>query len=124
VISKSNRGGRRYVPYAFTEHGAIMAATVLNSARAAEMSIFVVRAFVRLRETLARNKSLAARLAELERRMENSEMRIDEIIDAIRALAMPPAKPARQIGFRPDTSAKPKMLGAGKGTTENRKTAK
>ena len=60
VISNSTRGGRRYMPYAFTEHGAIMAASVLNSPRAVEMSIFVVRAFVRLRETLAAHKAVAA----------------------------------------------------------------
>src|ERR1700758_797353 len=55
ATSKPSRGGRRYAPYAFTEHGAIMAATVLNSERAVEMSVFVVRAFVRLRGMLARN---------------------------------------------------------------------
>ena len=55
MISNKSRGGRRYAPYAFTEHGAIMAATVLNSERAVQMSVFVVRAFVRLREMLATN---------------------------------------------------------------------
>src|SRR6266404_5281020 len=57
ATSNQGRGGRRYAPYAFTEHGAIMAATVLNSERAVEMSVFVVRAFVRLREMLAANRS-------------------------------------------------------------------
>jgi ORF6N domain len=56
ATSKSGRGGRRYPPYAFTEHGAIMAATVLNSQCAVEMSVFVVRAFVRMRETLTNNR--------------------------------------------------------------------
>src|ERR1700745_541254 len=56
ATSKETRGGRRYLPYAFTEHGAIMAATVLNSDRAVEMSVFVVRAFVRLRELLSTNQ--------------------------------------------------------------------
>ena len=65
VISNSRRGGRRYAPYAFTEHGAIMAATVLNSPRAVEMSIYVVRAFVQLRELLSSNKELAKRLDQL-----------------------------------------------------------
>jgi len=60
ATSKIGRGGRRSLPYAFTEHGAIMAATVLNSEQAVEMSVFVVRAFVRLREMLAANKELAA----------------------------------------------------------------
>ena len=112
VTSKSSRGGRRYAPYAFAEHGAIMAASVLNSPRAGEMSIFVVRAFLRLRETLATHKALAAKLAELELRLETTDHKIVEIIQAIHALAMPPEKPTRQIGFRPDAISKPKMLKA------------
>jgi len=64
VTSKQGRGGRRYAPYAFTEHGAIMAATVLNSERAVQMSVFVVRAFVRLREMLATNRKLAGKIDE------------------------------------------------------------
>jgi phage regulator Rha-like protein len=100
VISKSSRGGRRYAPYAFTEHGAIMAACVLNSPRAVEMSIFVVRAFLRLREMLATHKLLAAKLAELEQRLETHDHKIVAIIKAIHELAMPPEKPVRQIGFR------------------------
>lgn len=112
VISKIGRGGRRYAPYAFTEHGAIMAASVLNSPRAVEMSIFVVRAFLRLREMLATNKALAAKLAELEQRLETTDLKIMEIIDAIHVLAMPPEKQARQIGFHPDAVSKPKMLEA------------
>lgn len=62
------RGGRRYLPYVFTEHGVIMAATMLNSPRATEMSVFIVRAFVELREVLATHKELAKRLDELESR--------------------------------------------------------
>ena len=112
VTSKSSRGGRRYAPYAFTEHGAIMAATVLNSPRAVEMSIFVVRAFLRLRETLAHHKELATKLAELEQRLEAHDNKIVDIIKAIHVLAMPPEKPVRQIGFRPDAVSKPKMLRA------------
>jgi hypothetical protein len=61
ATSKKSRGGRRYTPYAFTEHGAVMAATVLNSERAVQMSVFVVRAFVRLREMLATNRRLAGK---------------------------------------------------------------
>ena len=112
VISKSSRGGRRYAPYAFTEHGAIMAASVLNSPRAVEMSIYVVRAFLRLRGALATHKELAAKLAELEQRLETHDHKIVEIIKAIHVLAMPPEKPARQIGFRPNAASKPKMLKA------------
>ena len=112
MTSKSSRGGRRYAPYAFTEHGAIMAASVLNSPCAVEMSIYVVRAFLRLRETLATNKALTAKLAELEQRLEKHDHEIVEIVKAIHVLAMPPEKPARQIGFRPDAVSKPKMLEA------------
>ena len=99
VISEEGRGGRRYLPYAFTEHGAIMAATVLNSPRAVHMSIFVVRAFVRLRELLATHKALAAKLAELEQRMETQDKNLDEIIRAIRVLTSPPMGRSRRIGF-------------------------
>ena len=112
VTSKSSRGGSRYAPYAFSEHGAIMAASVLNSPRAVEMIIFVVRAFLRLREALSSHKALAAKLAELELRLETTDHKIVEIIQAIHALAMPPEKPTRQIGFRPDAISKPKMLKA------------
>ena len=110
VTSTSSRGGRRHLPYAFTEHGAIMAASVLNSPPAEEMSVFVVRAFVRLRETLASHKALAAKFAELEQRLETHDKAIGEIIDAIRALMTPPEKPTRRIGFHPDAVCKVKML--------------
>jgi hypothetical protein len=121
VISKNSRGGRRYAPYAFTEHGAIMAASVLNSPRAVEMSIFVVRAFLQLREALAGHKALAAKLSELEQRLETHDKAIVEIINAIHVLARPPEKPIRQIGFRPDAPSKQKMLGVGKGLRESRR---
>jgi hypothetical protein len=110
VTTSSSHGGRRTLPYAFTEHGAIMAASVLNSPRAIEMSVFVVRAFVRLRDALASHKALAAKFAELEQRLETHDKAIGEIIDAIRALVTPPERPARKIGFRPDAISKPKML--------------
>lgn len=93
------RGGRRYRPYAFTEHGAIMAATVLNSKRAVEMSIYVVRAFVRMREALATNQKIVAKLKELEQRVGNHDADIQEIVDAIREMTKPPSAPGRKIGF-------------------------
>ena len=65
-FATSSWGGRRYAPFAFTEHGALMAATVLNSSRAVEVSLYVVRAFVRLREAIAQHRDLAKRLADLE----------------------------------------------------------
>lgn len=112
VTTNSRRGGRRTIPYAFTEHGAIMAAGILNSPRAIEMSIFVVRAFLRLRETLASHKALASKFAELEQRLETHDKAIGEIIDAIRALMAPPEKPVRQIGFQFNSSSKSRILAA------------
>ena len=89
-------------PYAFTEHGAIMAATVLNSPRAARVSVFVVRAFVQLREMLSSNKELARKLNELERKLTTHDHAITELIEAIRQLMTPPEpKKKRPIGFAP-----------------------
>lgn len=93
------RGGRRYLPYAFTEHGAIMAATILNSQRATEVSVYVVRAFVRMREVLATHKELAKQLAALERRIDSQDQTIVEIVRAIRELMTPPEPTKRPIGF-------------------------
>jgi phage regulator Rha-like protein len=101
ATSSSNYGGRRYLPQAFTEHGAIMAATVLNSKRAVEMSIFVVRAFVRMREVLALNQQVAAKLADLERRLEDHDVDIQELAGAIRELMAPAQPNRRRIGFEP-----------------------
>ena len=107
ATSNGTRGGLRYLPSAFTEHGAIMAASVLNTPRAVEMSVFVVRAFVRLRTFLTAHKELAEKLAELERRLSSHDEQIVAIIDAIKRLMAPPARPdtpapsdKRRIGFR------------------------
>jgi phage regulator Rha-like protein len=100
ATSNKSRGGRRYPPYAFTEHGAIMAATVLNSKRAVQMSVFVVRAFVRLREMLATNRRLAGKINELENRLDTHDFAIQDLIDAIKKL-MSPKEPSRiRIGFQ------------------------
>ena len=97
------RGGRRYLPHVFTEHGAIMAATILNTPQATEVSVFVVRAFVRLREMVAANKELSKKLDELERRVSHHDEAITSIVKAIRELAIPPEpKPKRRIGFVSD----------------------
>jgi hypothetical protein len=95
VISKG-RGGRRYLPYAFSEHGAIMAASVLNSKTAVETSVQVVRAFVRLRQMLASNKELAHKPIELERRYDTQ---FKVVFDAIRELMTTPEPKRKQIGF-------------------------
>jgi phage regulator Rha-like protein len=100
ATSNKSRGGRRYTPYAFTEHGAIMAATVLNSKRAVQMSVFVVRAFVRLREMLATNRRLAGKIDELENRLDTHDSTIQDLIEAIKEL-MTPQEPSRvRIGFQ------------------------
>jgi ORF6N domain len=97
---------RKYLPYAFTEHGAIMAATILNSPRAIEMSVYVVRAFVRLRELLASNTALARKLDELERKYQHHDDAIKAILSAIRELMNPPPPKRRPIGFTADLSKK------------------
>jgi len=111
ATSKPGRGGRRKLPLAFTEHGAIMAAAVLNSPRAVEVSIYVVRAFVHLREALASNKVLAAKLDALEQKTEllslqhdtfagNTRAQLKQVFDALRQLMAPPEPPKkRPIGF-------------------------
>jgi hypothetical protein len=94
-----NRGANiKYPPLAFTEHGAIMAATVLNSRRAVQMSVFVVRAFLRMREWVAGRAELTARLVDLEGRVTGHDRDLKEIVITIRELIE--ARPPRRIGFR------------------------
>ncbi len=100
VTSKEGSGGRRYLPYAFTEHGAIMAATVLNSKRAVQMSVFVVRAFVRLREMLATNRRLSAKVHELENHLDTHDSVILDLIGAIKELTAPKVPRRRRVGFQ------------------------
>lgn len=104
---KPGRGQhRKYLPHAFTEHGAIMATMVLNSPHAVEMSVYVVRAFVQLREMLSSNRELARRFAQLETRLEKRltehDQQIAAILSAIRELMNPPAPRRRPIGFTAD----------------------
>ncbi|MCC7184169.1 MAG: ORF6N domain-containing protein [Rhodocyclaceae bacterium] len=97
---KMGRGQhRKYLPHAFTEHGAIMAATILNSPRATEVSVYVVRAFVRLRELLASNKELARRLDQLEKKLATHDQAIAGLINTIRNLMTAPEPKRRPIGF-------------------------
>jgi ORF6N domain len=100
ATSKTGRGGRRFLPYAFTEHGAIMAATVLNSKQAVRMSVFVVRAFVRLRELLGSNRQLALKIEELEGRLDTNDDSIRQIIRVIRKLTAPKKARRSKIGFQ------------------------
>ena len=102
AASNTGRGGRRYPPYAFTEHGAIMAATVLNSAKAIEMSVFGVRAFIQLREMLSTHKDLAVKLEALERTISTHDQAIAGLINAIRELMRTPDTKSRSIGVTAD----------------------
>jgi hypothetical protein len=99
ATSSRGHGGRRYLPFAFTEHGAVMLASVLNSPVAVEASIQVVRVFIRLREVLATHKELARKLAELERQVETHDENITALFEAIHQLMKPPERPRKQIGF-------------------------
>src|SRR5438093_4677649 len=98
AISRSH-GGRRTLPIAFTEHGAIMLASVLSSDIAIQASVRVVRAFVRLREMVAANAQLAAKLEELERRLDSHDEAIVDLFAVLNRLLEPPEKPKREIGF-------------------------
>ena len=98
-ISKG-RGGRRYFPYAFTEHGAIMAATILNSPRAVQMSVFIVRAFIKMREYLLNRAELERRLADIEKTLTSHDAALRDVYKKIRPLLLPPPEPPqKQIGF-------------------------
>jgi aromatic ring-opening dioxygenase LigB subunit len=98
-FATSSWGGRRKLPLAFTEHGAIMAATVLNSERAVEMTIYVVRAFLELRSLIASNKELERKLNELERKAATHDLAIAQIVKTIRQLVKQPEPKKRPIGF-------------------------
>ena len=87
-------------PCAFTEHGAVMVASVLNSKRAIEVSIYIVRAFVKVREVLGTHRELEQKLTELERRVESHDTHIHSLFDAIRQLMEPPPSKSRRIGFK------------------------
>ena len=119
ISNPGARMGLRRSPHAFTEHGALMAATVLNSERAVEMSVYVVRAFVQLREVLATHKDLAAKLATLERQTQalamkhdtlaqNTRLQLKQVFEAIRELMAPPEPKKRSIGFVVPEDTKPK----------------
>ncbi len=97
VTSKPGRGGRRYLPYVFSEQGVAMLSSVLNSENAIEVNIHIMRAFVKLREMIASHKDLAKRLDDLEKKYDEH---FKIVFDAIRELMRPPEKPKQKIGFR------------------------
>jgi ORF6N domain len=100
IATSSFHGGRRYRPWVFTEHGAIMLASVLNSDVAVQASVRVVRAFVRLREMVAANAQLAVKLEELERRLDSHDKAIVDLFATLKQLLEPPEPPKRrEIGF-------------------------
>ena len=100
-FATSSWGGLRYLPYVFTEQGVAMLSSVLNSEKAVQVNIAIMRAFVKLRQILSMNKELAHKLAELERKIEKHDVDIQAIFEAIRQLmAPPPIKPKPQIGFK------------------------
>jgi len=102
------------LPNAFTEHGAIMAASVLNTERSIQISVFVVRAFVKLREMLSTHKELAHKLAELERKLQNHDESIRSLVVAIRQLMAPPEPepPKKRIGFLVEEPKAPYIIEA------------
>jgi len=108
IATSSSHGGRRYLPWAFSEHGAIMAANVLNSPRAVQMSVFVVRAFLKMRSLLGDKRELAEKLAslekELKKRLDVHEVVIVTILQRVMDIIDPPALPPSakpRIGFQP-----------------------
>lgn len=102
ATSNSGRGGRRYLPYVFTEHGAVMLANVLKSPTAIQASIQVVRAFVRLRQMVIEHSELSRRLDELEAKY---DAHFKVVFAALRKLMQPPATKQRRVGFRVESSA-------------------
>jgi hypothetical protein len=101
-IVTGSHGGRRYLPWAFTEHGALMAANILRSERAVQMSVFVVRAFIRLREHLATNTGVVVRLADIEKRLLRHDQELLDLYLKLQALLEPADPPKRAIGFHAD----------------------
>ncbi len=102
--------GKARLAYAFTEHGAIMAATVLNSERAIEMSVFVVLAFVRMRRAIAGNRNILTKLAELEHRLKSHDSDIQDLMGAIRELMRPEDPTVAASGFEAPSEAGGKAL--------------
>jgi hypothetical protein len=102
IVTSNGRGGRRYSPRVFTEHGALMAATILNSKKAVQMSLYLIRAFIQMRETLLANATILKRLAEIDRRLIEHDSVLREVIERLQPLLdAPPVdeKEKPKIGF-------------------------
>jgi hypothetical protein len=100
AISKTGSGGRRTLPWAFTEHGALQASNILNSPRALAMSVYIIRAFIRLRAELAANSNLEKRLAVIDKTLLTHDTALRDIYQRIQPLLLPPPEPPRKkIGF-------------------------
>ena len=98
----------KYLPYAFTEHGALMAANILNSPRAVSMSVYVIRAFVKMREDVAANAAILRRLAEIDKTLLVHDVTLREILQKLRPLLEPPPQPPKpEIGFHVKEDAVP-----------------
>jgi hypothetical protein len=102
VTSKKGKGGRRYLPYAFTEPGVAMLSSILNSSKAVKVNIEIIRTFIRLREYIQSNKEFAYKLNELESKVSSHDKEIKSIFSAIRQLMKDESKPKRKIGFHID----------------------
>ncbi len=101
ATSNAGRGGRRYLPYAFTEHGVAMLSSVLGSERAVQMNISIIRAFIKIRDVLATHKDLAARMDKVEATQKQHASVMTVVVDQIKKLnAAPPVPPKRSIGFK------------------------
>lgn len=101
--SKSGRGGRRTPPRVFTEHGALMASSILNSDQAVSMSVYVIRAFVKMREEVLANATILKRLAEIDKSLMQHDQALWDIYQKLLPLLQPPeAKPKRRLGFHND----------------------
>jgi hypothetical protein len=108
ATSSLSHGGRRKLPVAFTEHGALMAANILNSPRAVAMSVYVIRAFVKMREDVAANAAILRRLAEIDKTLLVHDVTLREILQKLRPLLEPPPQPPKpEIGFHVKEDAVP-----------------
>lgn len=99
VTSSLDHGGRRYLPYVFTEHGVAMLSSVLNSQRAIQMNIFIIRAFIKMRENLDNYKDLAIKIGEIEVVQIHDHHMLSNVHEVLKHLLNPPEKPKRRVGF-------------------------